>query len=78
LQLPEARVSFEKEGQGITLTTDSVAYGVQLTSSVPGRFSSNGMTLVPHEAVWIEFFPEQKGAKMGDITVRHLAQFQRH
>jgi len=78
LQLPEARVSFEKEGQGITLTTDSVAYGVQLTSSIPGRFSSNGMTLVPHEAVWIEFFPEQKGAKMGDITVRHLAQFQRH
>ncbi|MDA0303295.1 MAG: hypothetical protein O3B45_02975 [Bacteroidetes bacterium] len=78
LQLPEARVSFEKEGRGLTLTTDSVAYGVQLTSSVPGRFSSNGMTLVPHEAVWIEFFPEQKGAKMGDITVRHLAQFQRH
>ena len=78
LQLPEARVSFEKDGRGLTLTTDSVAYGVQLTSSVPGRFSSNGMTLVPHEAVWIEFFPEQKGAKMGDITVRHLAQFQRH
>ena len=78
LRLPQAEVTQTMQKNSIVLSTDSVAYGVQLTSSIPGHFSSNGMTLIPNQKVRVAFYPEQTGAAMGEITVRHLAQFQRH
>jgi beta-mannosidase len=78
LRLPQAEVTQTTHRNSIVLSTDSLAYGVQLTSSIPGHFSSNGMTLIPHQQARIEFYPEQAGAGMGEVTVRHLAQFQLH
>lgn len=78
LRLPQAQVTLKRSGNGVILTTDSLAYGVQLTSSIPGRFSSNGMVLIPEESIWVEFFPEAPETTMGQITARHLAQYQPH
>lgn len=78
LHLPEANVTFKIDGNRIELSTDSFAYGVQLTPNIPGNFSSNGMSLTPKQSVWVQFFPETPGSTLSELTIRHLSQYHVH
>jgi beta-mannosidase len=81
--LPQAKVSAawasDAEGAKVTLTTDAVALFVAASSSTPGVFSDNGLTLLPGRPATLRFAP-RLGAKGGErdaargFRVRHLRE----
>lgn len=81
LPWPRATVQVQIQSQAneLALTTDSLAYGVRLSTDVPGRFSDNGFMLFPDEKRQITFLPDEPGRTLAplEILVEHFAEFQR-
>jgi beta-mannosidase len=57
---PQVRIASTKNGETHTLTldTDAPAFFVMVEADVPGRFSDNGVHLLPGEPVSITFTPD--------------------
>ncbi|MCB9993452.1 MAG: glycoside hydrolase family 2 protein [Hyphomicrobiaceae bacterium] len=65
-------------GAAISLQTNTPAFFVTLSSSIPGRFSDNSITLLPGEKRSIRFLPKRDGEDLtdfaGGLHLLHLAQ----
>lgn len=78
---PKAHITLGVQENQLILHSDSVAYGVRLSTALPGRFSDNGFMLLPgteNECI-IEFMPEIPGTTLNvsDVKVESFAEFQR-
>ena len=76
---PEAEIQIMRDGLAVALRSDSIAYGVRLVASEKGRFSENGILILPgiENTQRLTFLPSDIGsATPGHIKVQHLGEFQ--
>ena len=70
--LPPSGVQCVKTDEGFEVSADSYVPLVQLSGSVPGKWSDNGMSLEPGQPVVVNFCPESEDNLDIDVEVRSL------
>ncbi|MEM9710087.1 MAG: glycoside hydrolase family 2 protein [Pseudomonadota bacterium] len=70
-ELPDPGLETRAEGDALTLSTQRPAFFVALEASVPGRFTRNGVLVLPEEPFRIDFHPRDPDAT-STFTLRDL------
>jgi len=70
--LPPSGVQCVKTDEGFEVSADSYVPLVQLSASVPGKWSDNGMSLEPGQPVVVNFCSESEAKLEFDVEVRSL------
>ena len=70
--LPPSGVQCVKTDEGFEVSADSYVPLVQLSASVPGKWSENGMSLEPGQPVVVNFCSESEAKLEFDVEVRSL------
>ena len=70
--LPPSSVQCVKTDEGFNVSADSYVPLVQLSASVPGKWSDNGMSLEPGQPVNAHFRPESETNLEFDVEMRSL------
>ena len=70
--LLDSQVRCIETAEGYELSAEAYAPLVQLTASVPGRWTDNGMPLEPGRPVKVQFHAESEGHSEFDVEVQSL------